>query len=253
MSITKNILRVEHLSYDYGATSVWEDVNLEISRGEVVFLVGHNGSGKSTLLRCLAGLSKAREGEIFLNEELFAGSAKEQRSHIAFVSDVPIFYDDLTAEEHIQFVLRANRRTEEYAYADQLLEEFDLERHKKQYPSSFSRGMKEKLALILALIVKPDLYLLDEPYGPLDHKASVLLSQKLQKCADEGAGILLSCHHAVPDLKAAKTFILQDSTLNRDDSYSLGKPTDAHLSPSQKNMTDSSATQPTTSTPDPTL
>lgn len=96
------VLRAESLAYAYGKVEVWHDIDFALGKGEVAFLVGQNGSGKSTLLRCLAGLSKPRSGELFILGERFTGSSREQRSSLAFVSDAPSFYDDLTAEEHIQ-------------------------------------------------------------------------------------------------------------------------------------------------------
>lgn len=212
---TDEILRVENLAFEYGKVEVWRGIDLSLRSGEVAFLVGQNGSGKSTLFRCLAGLSKPKEGEMFLLGERFVGSSREQRAQLAFVSDTPTFYDDLTAQEHIQFVMRANRVTDEYPRAEELLEEFGLRTHAGQYPSSFSRGMREKLAIIIALLVRPQLYLFDEPYGPLDHAASEMVSAKIKECAQEGASVLLSCHHAVPNIVPDKVFLLEEGKVEQ--------------------------------------
>ena len=214
------ILRVENLHYCYGKVEVWRDLNLSLQEGKTSFLVGHNGSGKSTLLRCLAGMGSPTQGRVYLQGKQFLGTSRKERSRIAFVPDMPSFYDDLTAEEHIRFMMRVNRQEGEYARAERLLEEFDLARFTQQYPSTFSRGMREKLALVIALLTKAQLYLLDEPYGPLDNDASKLLSAKLQACTAEGATVLLSCHHAVPGLVPDKVFLLEDETLfHKDESY----------------------------------
>lgn len=213
-STHENILRIENLSYQYGKLAVWSEVNFELKAGEITFLVGQNGTGKSTLLRCLAGTAHPKTGTIFLMEKRFSGKAREQRSEIAFVPDVPVFYDDMTAEEHIRFVLRANRRDDEYLHVEQLLDSFGLMRYLEQYPSSYSRGMREKLALALAFAVKPRLFLFDEPYGPLDHKSSIVLSSEIEACAARGSSVLLSCHHAVPNVRPNKVLLFDDGGLS---------------------------------------
>lgn len=217
------ILQVENLAFDYGRAEVWRDVEFEIAQGEIVFLVGQNGSGKSTLLRCLAGIAKQKAGEIFLLGRRFAGISRMQRAQISFVSDAPVFYDDLSAEEHIKFVLSVNRKNDDYTLAMKLLEDFGLTGHIKQYPSSFSRGMREKLALVIALIINPSLYLLDEPYGPLDGAASKMLSHKIKECISRGSSVILSCHHDIPDLKPDRVFLLDDTRLVEKDSSILGQ------------------------------
>lgn len=195
------VLRAESLSCGYGAVEVFRDVSLSMHAGEVTFLVGANGSGKSTLLRCLAGWDAPHAGEVeFLGERL-SSSKRESRRLMSYVPDVPVFYDDLTAQEHIRFVLAANRADDRtHARAQELLEEFGLADHVHSYPSSYSRGMRQKLALVLACMGRPRLLLLDEPYGPLDPTASRVLSALLMRACAAGAAVLVSCHHEVPAL-----------------------------------------------------
>jgi ABC-2 type transport system ATP-binding protein len=145
--------------------------------------------------------------------EPFSGKTREQRSKISFVSDTPSFYDDMTAEDHIRFVLQASHQGSEYERAEKLLESFALKRFVGQYPSSFSRGMREKLALVIAFTLRPELFLFDEPYGPLDRKASGILSSEIKARASEGASVILSCHHLIPDLKPSKVLLLDEGNL----------------------------------------
>lgn len=211
------ILATRELSFCYGKLEVWSSLNLSVEAGEIVFLLGQNGSGKSTLLRCLAGQSYPSSGEISLCGESFSGKKRRQRSKISFVSDTPSFYDDLTAEEHLRFVLGAQGRGDEYSQAEELIEAFGLSRYIHQYPSSFSRGMREKLALVITFTTNASLYLFDEPYGPLDFDASLMLSSLIKERASRGASVVLSCHHAIPNLQPDKVWVLQDGILGEGD------------------------------------
>ena len=207
-------LSVQGLSYSYAKTEVLAGVTFVLAAGEVAFLTGHNGAGKSTLLRCLAGWDRPKKGEVFLCEERFDGSKREQRREVSFVPDTPVFYDDITAGEHVRFVLRANRMSPHDERARYLMDVFGLSSHTDQFPSSYSRGMRQKLALVLALVIQPKLLLLDEPYGPLDPDASVVLSVLLSEARRAGVAVLTSCHHDVPALVPDVNLRLEDGVLS---------------------------------------
>ena len=155
--------------------------------GAFAFLTGPNGAGKSTLLRCVAGWDAPAAGAVELAGRPFRPERLDQRRTVSFVPDVPAFYDDLTAGEHLDFVLKANRLPAGDARAAGLVEALGLAGHRGQCPSAYSRGMRQKLALVLALAVRPRLLLLDEPYGPLDPDASRVLSGLLDEARAEGA------------------------------------------------------------------
>ena len=193
-------LEVRDLCFGYGDVPVWEDVSFSLAAGRVAFLTGPNGAGKSTLFRCLAGWLEPDEGEVLLGGAPFTGRTRLAPGTLAFVPDVPSFYDDLTAMEHVEFVLAANRADSARPRAQRLLERFGLVGHERLLPSAYSRGMREKLALVLALALRPRVLLLDEPHGPLDREASFALSDELAAAAREGTAVLLSCHHDVPGL-----------------------------------------------------
>ena len=194
-------LRVEGLAYRYVRHDVWSDVSFSLEAGSIAFLTGPNGAGKSTLLRCLAGWDAPAEGTVELAGRPFRPERLDQRRSVSFVPDVPAFYDDLTAGEHLDFVLRANRLPADDARAAGLVEALGLAGHRDQCPSAYSRGMRQKLALVLALAVRPRLLLLDEPYGPLDPDASAVLSGLRDAASSAGAAALVRCHHDVPGLE----------------------------------------------------
>lgn len=196
----ETVLRAEGLGYRYGKTDVFGGASFGLRAGEVAFLTGPNGAGKSTLLRCLAGWDAPVEGRVELCGARFDGSDRAQRSLLAFVPDVPSFYDDLTAGEHIRFVRQANRLAADDDPSERLMARFGLDGQLDQLPSSYSRGMRQKLALVLAFARAPRLLLLDEPYGPLDPDAAAVLSSLVEEARAAGAAVLASCHHDVPNL-----------------------------------------------------
>ena len=132
-------LEVRDLCFGYGDVPVWEDVSFSLAAGRVAFLTGPNGAGKSTLFRCLAGWLEPDEGEVLLGGAPFTGRTRLAPGTLAFVPDVPSFYDDLTAMEHVEFVLAANRADSARSRAQRLLERFGLVGHERLLPSAYSR------------------------------------------------------------------------------------------------------------------
>ena len=197
-------LEAHDIAFGYGRTNVWELVSLALEPGEVALLVGENGAGKSTLLRCLAGWERLRAGEITFEGAPLGKLNPKKRSRMAFVADVPAFYDDLTAYEHVELLGRASRWEDaRWDEADRLLERFGIASFCDQYPQTFSRGMRQKLACSLALALEPACLLLDEPTGPLDPASAAILEDEIARIAGKGCAVLMSCHHEletiVPD------------------------------------------------------
>lgn len=210
----RTVLRACRLAYRYGKTEVFAGASFSLRAGEAAFLTGPNGAGKSTLLRCLAGWDAPSEGRVELCGEGFDGSNRAQRSLLAFVPDVPSFYDDLTAGEHIRFVRQAMRLDAADDPSDELMARLGLDGQRDLLPSSYSRGMRQKLALVLAFARVPRLLLLDEPYGPLDPDAAAVLSALIDEARDAGAAVLASCHHDVPNLRPDVLLHLEEGRLS---------------------------------------
>lgn len=190
----KDLLRLEGVSYEYAGAKALESVSLSVRAGEIVALVGRNGAGKTTLLRCAAGWSPPTSGNVRVLGEELRYAERGLRSQMVLVTDTPPFYDDLTAREHVRFVLRANRVPTAEPIAERLLEQFGIAASANAYPSSFSRGMRYKLALVMALALRPRLLLLDEPFGPIDPVSADVLWDALRERAQDGACVLLSSH-----------------------------------------------------------
>ncbi|WP_158098372.1 ABC transporter ATP-binding protein [Collinsella sp. An307] len=194
---------------------MWEHVSLALEPGEMVLLVGENGAGKSTLLRCLAGWERLRAGEITFEGTTLEKLSSKKRNRMAFVADVPAFYDDLTAYEHVELLGRANRWEDaRWNEADRLLERFGIASFCDQYPQTFSRGMLQKLACSLALALEPACLLLDEPTGPLDPTSAAILEDEIARVAGKGCAVLMSCHHELKTIVPTRVLKLDNGTLS---------------------------------------
>ena len=212
----KTVLRAEGLACSHAGTPLFSGASFTLLEDEVAFLTGPNGAGKSTLLRTLAGWDVPAEGRVELCGRRFDGADRAQRAQMAFVPDTPVFYDDLTAGEHVELVRRANRIPRASDPSERLMDAFGLAERRNLLPSSYSRGMRQKLALVLALACRPRLLLLDEPYGPLDPESAEVLSRLLVEARVAGAAVLASCHHGVAGLRPDKWLRLKGGRLERD-------------------------------------
>jgi ABC-2 type transport system ATP-binding protein len=172
-----------------------EPVDLTLQPGEIVGLVGPNGSGKTTLLNCLGGLLHPTQGRVQVGGYDLYRQEREARRRLAYVPDVPRFYTELTAWEHLRFVALAHDVEDGLAgRAQALLERLDLWRARDMYPYAYSRGMQLKLGLACALIRPFEVLLLDEPSSALDPDSAQVLREMLQEVAAQDGSVFLSTH-----------------------------------------------------------
>ncbi len=209
------ILQAVELSHSYGSYQALAPVDLELNAGEISVVEGPNGSGKSTLLLCLSGLLRPTTGRITVDgHDLYSDEPAAKRG-LAFVPDVPRFYIELTAWEHLRFLALAHDAAEGFdERAERLLKEFGLWESRDLFPHHFSRGMSLKLGLVFALIRPFKVLLLDEPTSALDTDTSPLFVRRLLELRDQGASLLVSSHD--PDLKgliANRIFSMQQGRL----------------------------------------
>jgi ABC-2 type transport system ATP-binding protein len=184
------------ISRSYGKFLALAPVDLTLQAGEIVMLSGPNGAGKTTLLHCLSGLLRPSTGKVSIAGHDLYAEERQAKRHLAFVPDVPRFYTELTAWEHLQFIALAYEAGQGFPErAEELLREFGLWEARNLYPHNYSRGMRLKLGLLMALIRPFKALLLDEPTSALDYESTGLLLIYLKKLRDQGAGILLSTHN----------------------------------------------------------
>jgi ABC-2 type transport system ATP-binding protein len=195
------LLTATGLSHSYGKFQALSLLDLSLEPGEITILEGPNGSGKSTLLQCLSGMLSPTTGEIRVNGYDLQTNEPEAKRALAFAPDVPRFYTELTAWEHLRFLALIHGAGQGFeARAEALLHEFGLWEARDVLPHHFSRGMSLKLGLLCALIRPFRVLLLDEPTSALDLESSQLLNRRLKEVRLGGAAIMLSTHD--PDLKA---------------------------------------------------
>ncbi|MGR6004384.1 ABC transporter ATP-binding protein [Bacillus cereus] len=193
-------VNIRSAGYEIGEKII-HDIVFSIEKGELVALIGANGAGKSTTIKTILGLLVNMDGEI---------SFGEKKNPYAYVPEHPTYYDYLTLWEHIE-LLMATRGSEMGSWeerAEQLLHTFRMNKHKHEYLSKFSKGMKQKSMLILAFLTEPDFYIIDEPFIGLDPVATKEFLNYLYKEKERGAGILLCTHVLDTAEKICERFLL---------------------------------------------
>jgi len=193
--MTQPLLHAIGLSRSFGEFQAVNPLDFQIYAGEIVVLTGSNGAGKTTLLHCLGGLLRPTKGHVLVEGYDLYRDEVPAKSRLAFVPDVPRFYQELTSWEHLRFISLAfsvEQGWEERAKS--LLQELGLWDSRDIYPHNLSRGMRLKLGISLALIRPFKLLLMDEPTSALDPEGVSLLGEKLVTIRDNGCAVLLTTH-----------------------------------------------------------
>lgn len=187
-----NLLEIKNLSSYYGKTQVLHNISFHLDAGEILGFIGPNGAGKSTMMKCIAGLKHYQDGRIQILGHDLQKNRNQALSYIGLSIESPGLYPQLTGKEHLRFFgqLRrlSNSRIEEMAGFSKLGK--GLERR----TGTYSMGMKQRLALALALLHSPKLLLLDEPTNGLDPGAVFTLRKEILELRAQGIGILYSSH-----------------------------------------------------------
>jgi len=210
------------LSKDYGDRPALLPLDLEVPQGQHVALVGHNGSGKTTLLRMAAGLLDASGGEARIVGHL-SGTAPA-RAALSWLSDTPTFYDDLSLWEHLEYVARLHRVTQWEVLAESLLTRLQLGDRRDDVPTTFSRGLRQKSAIALAMVRPFDVMLVDEPFVGLDQAGKNTLLELLDEAAAAGATLVVATHELAFVHRVQRLLALRDGALVYD-----GPPTDTDV------------------------
>ena len=193
------MLELRHIHQDYGQQPLLQDVNLHVSAGEIVALLGPSGSGKSTLLRVVAGLQKPEAGSVWFDGVDITASAPEQRGFALMFQDFALF-PHLNAQDNVAFGLVEQRihRREARAQAVQMLDVFGLAALAQRKVWNLSGGEQQRVALARALITRPRALLLDEPFSALDADLRVALRDEFRsRIRASGIATLLVTHDEV--------------------------------------------------------
>lgn len=190
------MLKLEHVTGGYINIPVLKDLSFEVKKGELLGLIGLNGAGKSTTISEIIGLLTPYQGSISLDGLTLASDAVSYRKKIALIPETPSLYEELTLKEHLETVILAYDLDEQAAMAraKKLLEIFRLADKLDWFPVNFSKGMKQKVMIISALMVEPSLLIVDEPFLGLDPVAIKDLTDLLMAEKAKGTAILMSTH-----------------------------------------------------------
>ncbi len=212
------MLKIENLTKIYGNKKAVDQLSLHIQPGELYAFIGHNGAGKTTTIKACCGILQFDEGEIYIDGVSIKQDPMTCKKKIAYIPDNPDLYDFMSGIQFLNFVadvfeVPAKVRQERIRqYGDMLELTGDL----AQPISAYSHGMKQKLAIISALIHEPKLLIMDEPFVGLDPKASHLLKQLMRQICDQGGAIFFSTHVLeVAEKLCDKVAIIKDGKLIR--------------------------------------
>ena len=212
------VVMVDHLDAGYGAKHVLTDIVFSITRGEWVVLLGPNGSGKSTLLKTLMGILIPSAGEARILGYDSCVSSLEVRRQTAYLPEEHFLYSELNSRQHLAFIADIFELDKQTARdrGDRLLEQLGLTEAGNHHVSTYSQGMKKKLALAMALLHKPLLMVLDEPFNGLDPAVSHQLRQAISKlCREQGTTVLMSTHNlGMAHRYADRLLIIHDGKLH---------------------------------------
>ena len=191
------MLEIKNLSKRYKKADVKaiDDINLTINKGEIYGFIGPNGAGKSTTIKCVVGIIEFDEGDVLLDGVSIKDDPMLIKSKISYVPDNPDLYENLAAIKYLDFISNIYNVGEErneiiHKYASM----FGIEDKLANPIKTYSHGMKQKLAIIAALVHKPELIILDEPFVGLDPKAAYDLKQMLRSLCEEGMMVFFSSH-----------------------------------------------------------
>ncbi len=190
------MIRFEHVTRSYGNRVAVSDLDLTVSPGELVALLGHNGAGKTTSLKMLVGLLRPSEGLVAVGPYTVVDQPREANSLIGYVPDQPYLYDKLSGREFLEFVaemygLTATESREAVARESQ---RFQLDDFLDQLTESYSHGMRQRTVFAAALIHQPEVLVVDEPMVGLDPHSIRLVKDLLRSYADQGKTVLMSTH-----------------------------------------------------------
>ena len=190
------MLNIEHLTKTYGEKKAVDDLSLHIAPGEIYGFIGHNGAGKTTTIKACCGILQSDSGEVYIDGVSVKENPIAAKAKLAYIPDNPDLYEFMTGIQFLNFigdvfgVSAEDRQARIRKYADL----FELTNDLAQPISAYSHGMKQKLAVISALLHEPKLLIMDEPFVGLDPKATHILKELMRELCKNGGAIFFSTH-----------------------------------------------------------
>lgn len=191
------VLEIKNLTKKYKNNFVAVDnLSLSVESGDIFGFIGHNGAGKSTTIKSVVGILDFEQGDIFIDGKSVKTQGRECKKITAYIPDNPDIYDHLTGIQYLNFICDVYNvdKTERTQLINDYAERFEILNHLGDLISSYSHGMKQKLVLISAIIHKPKLMVMDEPFVGLDPKASYQVKQIMKEMCAQGMAVFFSTH-----------------------------------------------------------
>lgn len=196
------------LTKAYGDVVALHPLDLEVAAAETVALIGHNGSGKSTFLRLAAALLEPTDGSIDIAG--WMAGTEEARAATSFLPDDPVLYDDLSVREHADFVSRLHGGDGWDDYAESVAERLGILHRVDDLPARFSRGLRQKTSILLALVRPFSILLVDEPFVGLDAGGRIAILDLLAEVRADGAAVVVATHDAAFVERVDRCIALRD-------------------------------------------
>ncbi|MCP3033253.1 ABC transporter ATP-binding protein [Halobacillus sp. A1] len=205
-----SLLHIEDLHGGYTHKNVLHGISFDVFPNEIVGLIGLNGAGKSTTIKHVIGMMQAKKGKVAINGTTFDENPEGYRQQLAYIPEVPILYDELTLHEHLRLTAMAYNIPEDTfkKRLDPLLKEFRLSKKLNWFPVHFSKGMRQKVMIMCAFLIEPELYIVDEPFVGLDPLGIKSYLELMEEMKNNGAGILMSTHILATAEKYCNRFVI---------------------------------------------
>lgn len=190
------MIEIRNVTKKYGEKKAIDDISFKVEPGEIFAFIGHNGAGKTTLIKAMVGIHDFDEGDILIDGKSIKTNPIECKKKIAYIPDNPELYENMKAMDYINFIcdmyeVSASKRSETIMKYAKL---FEIEDALMSPISSFSHGMKQKVALISALAHDPKVLIMDEPFVGLDPKAIFDMKEVMRDMVAHGGTIFFSTH-----------------------------------------------------------
>ena len=211
------MIEIKNVSKTYnGKKKVLKNISFKIESGEIFAFIGHNGAGKTTMTKCIMGILDFEEGDILVDNKSIKEEPLECKRIMAYVADNPDLYENMKAIDFINFICDMYEVSEDIRRENTLkyAKMFEIEDKLNDDISSFSHGMKQKIALIAALAHNPKVLIMDEPFVGLDPKAVYDMKEIMRDMAKEGKTIFFSTHILdVAEKLCDRVAIIKDGTI----------------------------------------
>lgn len=211
------MIEIKNVSKTYnGKKKVLKNISFKIESGEIFAFIGHNGAGKTTMIKCIMGILDFEEGDILVDNKSIKEEPLECKRIMAYVADNPDLYENMRAIDFINFICDMYEVSEDIRRENTLkyAKMFEIEDKLNDDISSFSHGMKQKIALIAALAHNPKVLIMDEPFVGLDPKAVYDMKEIMRDMAKEGKTIFFSTHILdVAEKLCDRVAIIKDGTI----------------------------------------